>query len=376
MKGEAFRREGRSIGGYMASVDILPPVFPEAVPVVFGADDTFFIPLVVCIQSLVENTSPENNYDIVVLANKFRPQYVELLSRIAEGRPNVSIRVYDVAPFLACWDLSKLKTGHRLSLATYYRLFIPELMRDYDKVLYIDGDTVLLEDIAHLYEHDITGCYAGAVRDYNIIRDMSSSFKAHVQGLLGMEDTSQYFNAGVLLLDIAAMRRDFPLDFLMEQAQLKGAKHHDQDVLNSLFYGKVRFLHPRWNCMWQNEELYAPVEGGREALASPSLVHYPGSGKPWLKAGAFLPAARHYWKYALSCPYADEIVRVFHEDCRRSVREYPKALFQYFRYQLCAMVLGERKRRYYGGKAAKLREELRETRRIMRSGKHELPWQD
>jgi hypothetical protein len=39
------------------------------------------------------------------------------------------------------------------------------------------------------------------------------------------------------------------------------------------------------------------------------------------------------------------------------------------------MVLGERKRRYYGGKVAKLREELRETRRIMRSGKHDLPWQ-
>jgi len=218
---------------------------------------------VVCIQSLVEHTSPTKNYDIVVLANKFRPEFIALLEKIAERRENVSIRVYDVAPFLARWDLSKLKTGHRLSLATYYRLFIPELMCDYDKVLYIDGDTVLLEDIAHLYAHDITGCYAAAVRDYNIISDMSESFKAHVHGLLGMADTTQYFNAGVLLLDIAAMRRDFPLKFLMEQAELKGAKHHDQDVLNSLFYGKVRFLHPRWNCMWQSEELYADVEGGR-----------------------------------------------------------------------------------------------------------------
>ena len=73
---------------------------------------------------------------------------------------------------------------------------------------------------------------------------------------------------------------------------------------------------------------------------------------------------------------ADEIVRVFHEDCRRSVREYPKELFQYLRYQLCALLFGERKRRYYSSKVAKLREELRETRRIIRSGKHELPWQD
>ncbi len=367
---------GDSIGGYMASVDILPPVFPEAVPVVFGADDTFFIPLVVCIQSLVENTSSTKNYDIVVLANKFRPEFIALLEKIAEGRPNVSIRIHDVAPFLARWDMGKLKTGHRLTTAAYYRLFIPELMQDYRKALYIDGDTILMEDVANLYHTDISGCYAGAVRDYNIIRDMSESFKAHVTGLLGVQDTSQYFNSGVLLLDLDAMRRDFPLEFLMEQAELKGAKHHDQDVLNSLFYGKVRFLHPRWNCMWQSEELYADVEGGREALAAPGLVHYPGRKKPWTKAGAFLPAARHYWKYALKCPYADEIVRVFHEDCRRSVREYPKDLFQYLRYQLCALLFGERKRRYYSSKVAKLREELRETRRIIRSGKHELPWQD
>ncbi len=166
-------------------------------------------------------------YDIVILANRFRPQYEEMLKETVRGRSNIFIRVYDMEPFLARYDLGRLKTGHRLSLATYYRLFIPYLMRDYDKVLYIDGDTVVLEDLAHLYAADITDCYAGAVIDYNIIRDMSFSFRAHVQSVLGMEDTSRYFNAGVLLLDIAAMRRDFSLEFLLEEAKLKGTKHHD-----------------------------------------------------------------------------------------------------------------------------------------------------
>ena len=104
----------------MSASTTLSPDFPNAVPVVFGADDGFFIPLVVCMQSLVENTSPERNYDIVVLANKFRPRYVELLQKVAEGRANISIRVHDVAPFLTQYDLSKLKTGHRLTSAAYW----------------------------------------------------------------------------------------------------------------------------------------------------------------------------------------------------------------------------------------------------------------
>ena len=360
----------------MSATTILSPVFPNAVPVVFGADDGFFIPLVVCMQSLVENTSSERNYDIGVLANKFRPQYVELLQKVAEGRANVSIRVYDVAPFLAQYDLSKLKTGHRLSLATYYRLFIPELMCDYDKVLYIDGDTVLLDDIAKLYDSDIMGCYAGVVRDYNIIRDMSSSFKRHVQEVLGMEEPHQYFNAGVLVLDIEAMRRDFPLPFLMEQAELKGTKHHDQDVLNSLFYGKVRFLSPRWNCMWQNEDLYGPVEGGREALENTALVHYPGVNKPWLKGGAFRSAARHYWKYVRLCPYFEEIAQAYREDCRKSIAEYSAQRFDYLRCRLMAALLWGRRGRYYAEKVAVKRKSLEETRVLMRKGVDALPWQE
>lgn len=360
----------------MSASAILSPVFPDAVPVVFGADDGFFIPLVVCVQSLVENISPARNYDIVVLANKFRPQYIELLKKIAEGRANVSIRVYDVASFLAQYDLSKLKTGHRLTLAAYYRLFIPEIMQEYKKVLYIDGDTVLLEDIAHLYDMDISGVYAGVVRDYNIIRDMSSSFKKHVQNLLGMDDVTQYFNSGVLVLDVEAMRRDFPLPFLMEQAALKGAKHHDQDVLNSLFYGKVRFLSPRWNCMWQNEDLYGSVEGGREALENTALVHYTGVNKPWLKGGAFRSAARHYWKYARLCPYAEEIAQAYREDCRKSIAEYSSQRFDYLRCRLMAALLWGRRGRYYAEKVAIKRKSLEETRALMRKGVEALPWQE
>lgn len=356
----------------MSSENVLRPVFPDAVPIVFGADEGFFIPLVVCVQSIVEHASPDRCYDIVVLAHKFSESYTSLLCAAAGGRKNVSIRVHDVAPFLQTWDLSRLKTGHRLSLATYYRLFMPELMKDYHKILYIDGDTVVLEDPAVLYDCDISDCYAGAVKDYNIIRDMSISFRHHVQGLLQMEDTGAYFNAGVLLLNLDRIRRDFSLDFFMEQAELKGAKHHDQDVLNSLFYGHVKFLPPRYNSMWQDESLYASVEGGSEAVNHPAIVHYPGSGKPWLKAGAFRPAARHFWTYALICPYAEQIMAVCRKDCERSVAEYPSQKRRLLWYLALSVLLFGRKRRHYAAKVAVMRRSLEETESLMKTARY--PW--
>lgn len=360
----------------MSADTVLLPVFPKAVPIVFGADEGFFVPLVVCVQSIVENASPDVCYDIVVLAHNFGENYSSLLRSIAAGKDNISIRVHDVAPFLQTWDMSRLKTGHRLSLATYYRLFMPELMRDYHKIIYIDGDTVVLEDLAVLYGHDVSEYYAGAVRDYNIIRDMSLSFRRHVQGLLNMEDTGAYFNAGVLLLNLDRIRRDFSLAFFMEQAELKGAKHHDQDVLNSLFYGNVLFLPPRYNSMWQDEALYGPVEGGRDAVERPAIVHYPGGGKPWLKAGAFRPAARHFWKYVLLCPYAEEIIALCREDCARSVREYSRQKRCFFWYLALSKLLFGRKRRHYASKVESLRNALRETEYLMKADESHYPWRN
>ena len=350
----------------MPADSVLLPVFSDAVPIVFGADEGFFVPLVVSIQSIISNASDLKCYDIIILANKFGKNYSSLLYSMANGKDNISIRIYDVEPFLKKWDLSRLKTGHRLSLATYYRLFIPELMKGYKKIIYIDGDTVVLEDISILYGYNLENNYAAAVKDYNIIRDMSVSFRYHVHYLLQMKNADCYFNAGVLLLDLDLIRRDFSLAFFMEQAELKGAKHHDQDVLNSLFYEHVLFLPPRYNSMWQDEGLYAEVEGGRDAVERPAIVHYPGGGKPWLKAGAFRPAARHFWKYALTCPYAERIVALCKEDCARSVEEYSGQRRRFWWYLLLARLLFGRKRRHYAAKVARLRESLCETEKLMR----------
>lgn len=358
----------------MADYDFISPIFEQSVPIVFGADENFFIPLIVCIQSIVANASINEYYDIVILVDKFNIKYTSLLQSMEDGRNNISIRVYDMVPFLEGWDMSRLKTGHRLSLAAYYRLFIPELMKDYHKVIYIDGDTVILKDIVDLYHHNIEDVYVGAVRDYNIIRDMSISFRHHVQQTLQMDNADEYFNSGVLVMNLDMIRRDFSLPFLMEQAELKGRKHHDQDVLNCLFYGRVCFLPPKYNSMWQNEELYTSVENGIEAIYHPVIIHYTGSCKPWMKCGVFKGASALFWKYAVTCPYAEEIKNICKVDCKKNIVNYHKELCRYFWYLFLSKILFGRKLRHYKEKVHATYVSLDEIRMLKEMGEACFPW--
>ena len=128
--------------------------------------------------------------------------------------------------------------------------------------------------------------------------------------------------------------------------------------------------------MWLNEKLYASVEGGREALDAPALVHYTGGGKPWLRGGAIRAAAKHYWKYALRCPYADEIVRAYRESCLHSIAELPAVRRRRLWYQFLAFILWGRKRRHYMAKAAWEKQALSDIEKLRSEGMERLPWQD
>ncbi len=348
--------------------EYITPIFPNSVNIVFGADNNFFLPLVVCIQSIICHVSEHQNYDIVILSQKFNIYFLDILNKMAVDKKNISIRVCDITYFVEKWNINILETGHRLSIAAYYRLFIPEIMKEYHKVLYLDGDTILLEDPKVIFSFDIRGgVYAGAVKDFNIIEDMSLSFKKYVQNILRIKDVTHYFNSGVMLLNLDYIRKDFSLSYLIEQAASKGKKHHDQDVLNSLFYNKIYFLPPRYNVMWLNNDLYNSVPGGKEAINHPAIIHFTGSGKPWLKGGAEHHAARHFWKYAELCPYYDEINKVYRDSCKKDIQQYKKKRLKYIWYKLLAILLWGRKRRHYIKKSSSLKSSLELTKKMMKS---------
>jgi lipopolysaccharide biosynthesis glycosyltransferase len=176
-----------------------------------------------------------------------------------------------------------LPTMDEIGSAMWYRLFLTELLPDVARVLYLDVDTIVLDTLGPLWETDLEGCHVAAVT--NVFQEDHIPLPAR----LGLEPRD-YFNSGVLLMNLDLMRRDGCTATLVEYARANAARliWPDQDALNAVLGPTRRRLAPRWNCMtsvlrfpwaayvFSAEELEA-------ARRRPAIRHFegPSVNKPW-----------------------------------------------------------------------------------------------
>lgn len=161
-----------------------------------------------------------------------------------------------------------------LSVAIYYRLFFPFLVsKKIKKLLYIDVDTLVVGDLGEMFHLDTQGCAAAAVTD----TDMP------VRVDLGIGSAADYFNSGVLLIDIAQWKRqritERALEIIANEPQ-KIKRYPDQDALNMVLKDNWYKLPSCYNLM----RLYVPNEVPKrrfeEFLKDQKIIHYNGK-KPW-----------------------------------------------------------------------------------------------
>lgn len=191
----------------------------------------------------------------------------------------------------------------------WYRSFLPSLRPELDRILYLDSDTLVVGDLQPLWETNLDDAYVAAVR--NLIEPALST-RHHA---LGIPPEQIYFNSGVLLMNLAAMRRDHCLDGVLAHA----ARYHgrsiwpDQDSLNYVLGPKSVMLHPRWNC--QNSFFYWPQAEQafgklalEEALTAPAILHFEGppETKPWHWLNQH-PYRARYWQHLRQTPFARRI---------------------------------------------------------------------
>jgi lipopolysaccharide biosynthesis glycosyltransferase len=162
----------------------------------------------------------------------------------------------------------------------WLRVFLPELLADAARVLYLDCDVLVCDDLAPLWATDLGDAYVGAVT--NVWEPWAAGHPA----TLGLEP-GEYFNSGVLLLDLERMRADAISERLLEHAASGDLRWPDQDALNVVMRGRRVTLHPRWNAMNslafpQAAETYG-AQAADEAHRAPGLRHFEGPdvNKPW-----------------------------------------------------------------------------------------------
>ena len=195
----------------------------DDVVVVFACSENFVPYLSVAVQSIIENASLTRRYDIVVLTRDISPASMITLTRQAKS-DNVGIGFLDVDAALG--DIKLPHHGH-FRPETYYRLLSPQLLPNVDKAIYLDSDLIVCDDVAKLYDVDVRGYKLAATRDADTIGQIDgydATVGPYLKNELGMSDPHDYFQAGVLLMNLAELRRTItPEEFLDLSTQRAGS---------------------------------------------------------------------------------------------------------------------------------------------------------
>ena len=269
------------------------------IPIFFASDDNYVPFLAVTLYSLEQNADTNYQYDIKIMnadnisvENKFK-----LLAEFE--KEGFDIEFVDVLPYVEK-IASKLHTRDYYSKSTYYRLFIPNMYPQYDKALYLDCDIAINESISKLYNIDIGENYVGAIPDQSVLY-MSDEFKDYVENRIGVKSFKNYFNAGILVMNLQKLREaNFEDTFIQLLSSVKFDVAQDQDYLNVICNGHVKYIDETWNSM------PIPVDIKRPKV--PALVHYNLAFKPWHLDNVLFE--EYFWDYARKTSYIEAILNI------------------------------------------------------------------
>jgi len=190
----------------------------------------------------------------------------------------------------------------------WYRVLLPRLLPQLDRILYLDADIAAMSSLRPLWETPLEGQWLAAVDNV-----MEPHVRQHPLEL-GLASENDYFNSGVLLFNLQQMRADDCTARILEFARNPGRKLSwpDQDALNIVLATRRVHLHPRWNC--QNTLFFCNHgehtfgrQAMQEALREPALVHFEGYHltKPWHYMCTH-PHRDLYWKYRRKTPWPEK----------------------------------------------------------------------
>lgn len=285
------------------------PIKEDEVTVVFAADDKYAPILSVALQSVVSTSSENNYYDIIVLSDGISLRNRKTLLQQCL-RKNISLRFLEVGYLLDKYTFDF--NNQQLSRATFMRLLMPDVMKGFTVVLYLDGDVVVKRDIAEILRTDMKGYCIGGIEDPHIwaVRQYRENISAHLNKNLGIQTQDKYFNAGVLIFNLKEITKACTTKDMLDMAASRKWMWEDQDVLNKLFKGKVKWIEANWNVLWVPDttiqEIMMMNNEYTRAFYNPYLIHYAAGAMPIKRLSDYYAA--EFWREAKESPYYEELV--------------------------------------------------------------------
>ena len=272
--------------------------YDRVIPVITAFNENYAIAGAALIQSIIENSSATYFYDLYIIEGSLSDETKLSFNLMLKNKNNFRLNIIDADYF---FKGKQLGLCAHFSKEIYYRLLIPRLLPNYDKVIYLDADTVVNKDISQLYTLDLSGKAIAAVKDCvmagfikygTLCRKECGHLTAreYLTKYLGMKDVRNYIQSGVLVIDCAYIRKNQIDDKIIAEIPKKMYWFPDQDLINKFFEGNVKFLDIRWNVFHGNGDVdgffrklpLKIMSQYFEARKDPWIIHFAGEKKPWI----------------------------------------------------------------------------------------------
>ena len=283
----------------------IPSGYRRIVPIVFATNAKYTCYCAVTIQSIIDHCNEYDFYRIYILQDGLSDSLVRRLEGI--GTSNVVVRCVDVGEIIDRKQVDLHVRAH-FSKETYFRMVIPEIMPFYEKVIYLDCDLVVKDDVAMLLNEDMGDHYIAGVRDcYAQMMDDRLKKDLGIDGI-------GYINAGVLVIN---MKQWLKYDLMtacfemISRTPKEKLLFLDQDVLNTVCYNKIYYFDEAWNFQWHMlhcEKRYEETLGPRAMRIKDDckILHFSSHIKPWLHPE--LELSNEFWRYARKTDFYEEIL--------------------------------------------------------------------
>lgn len=271
----------------------------EPIVVVCAADNRYAMSLAVMLSSALANLSTNRQVVIFIIDGGIKKSNKRKIIR-SLNLSQVSVEWLQIDDAL----LSNMLISRHVTLATYYRILIPELLpKQYKKAIYLDSDLIVKQNLELLWNIDIGENYLLGVQEMDVPYVSSPKGLMNYQQL-GIPSDTKYFNAGVLVINLDKWRSNSKSAKVIEyiEQNKEHVRWHDQDGLNAVLAGKWGELDLKWNQIpkiyeyssWRDSPF--TEDEYNNILHNPYIVHFSSSSKPW-KLGCKHPAKNLFFKY-------------------------------------------------------------------------------
>lgn len=259
--------------------------YSDTLPIVTVFNDAYALPALTMIQSTIKHCSNPDFLEFHVLYKKIDPNIIALCEEFARSI-NTKIIFWNVARFFAPYKSYMSQSSIE---EQYYPLIIPSLFDVYEKVVHLDADMLvrdnILELVSSLPKDKKVGATRCMARIYSQKYD-NFGFHRYVRDVIKIKNYTDYFNGGMEVFNnILITKEDKERCFSLIKENWISC---EEPILNKVFANSLHLFHTRWNfyAQYLKTNIYEFPDNFhqelREGQNNPAICHFVEHTKPWI----------------------------------------------------------------------------------------------